>query len=201
MPGELEDARENRLFDGILYKQSRFLKQLRRRRVILTAEKLFSFSEDPEANEDDATESIDVRAIREIIEECYREDSTGKIRYPMTLVIRPDSRINGTLYEWFRARTILLEARTPRERTRWIRAIHGRSGAKITRGPGFKGEHIDQELHGSPFNESDECVICFHPISQSSTAFRLHCNHTFCTPCLYEWAEQQRMCPLCKRMF
>eukprot|EP00397_Hematodinium_sp_SG-2012_P019650 GEMP01020201.1.p1 GENE.GEMP01020201.1~~GEMP01020201.1.p1 ORF type:complete len:212 (+),score=14.12 GEMP01020201.1:40-636(+) len=198
MPGELEPARASRICDGILYKKSRFLGSIRRRRMILTPDHLFSFSEDPEAVEEDATEIFDLKSIREIVEEGYRVLEDGKVRYMMTLIIRPKSRAP----EFLRSRNVVLEARTPRDRSKWIRAIHSRATeAKIIQGPAFKGEHIDQNLHGSPFAESDDCVICFRPIAESAASFRLHCGHAFCVPCLDEWAEHQRMCPLCKRMF
>jgi len=200
MGGELESARRHRILDGILYKKSRYIKELRKRRVILTPDQILTFNEESD-DEEDATEIFDVTAVTEIVEEGYREDSDGKLRYAMKLTIRPKSRMPGRLYEWLRVRHVQLEARTPKDRMKWIQAIQSRSDAKIIYGPGIKGEHIDQDIHGSPFDESEECVICFLPIVESPAAYRLHCGHKFCAPCLSDWADQQRRCPLCKRLF
>jgi len=186
MPGHFNQ--DDILYDGILHKRSRYLNVARRRRMILTHECLYAFPVESDCNHEDATEIFDLKNIKEIIEMGYREEN-DIVRYPLTIRIR----------NLFHDRYLVLETTTPRERNRWITALS--TYGKVTRAPGFEGEYIDQVLHGCPFDTSEDCIICFHPLADSETVMRLHCKHAFCTPCLHEWAEQQRLCPLCKRLF
>uniref|UniRef100_A0A671X4I6 RING-type domain-containing protein n=1 Tax=Sparus aurata TaxID=8175 RepID=A0A671X4I6_SPAAU len=53
-------------------------------------------------------------------------------------------------------------------------------------------------------NEALECVICCHDYSRSDRIPRvLHCNHTFCAPCLERMCKVEGVicsvsCPLCR---
>ncbi|XP_049894524.1 RING finger protein 208-like [Epinephelus moara] len=53
-------------------------------------------------------------------------------------------------------------------------------------------------------NEELECVVCCHEFSRGHWVPRvLHCNHTFCAPCLEKMSKQEGVirsvsCPLCR---
>jgi hypothetical protein len=46
--------------------------------------------------------------------------------------------------------------------------------------------------------DSEECVICMG--HEGEYARRLHCGHTFCEVCLFEWFDKGAFrCPLCNQ--
>lgn len=53
-------------------------------------------------------------------------------------------------------------------------------------------------------NEELECIVCCHEYSRSERIPRvLHCNHTFCAPCLEKLSKLNGVlrtvsCPLCR---
>ena len=46
------------------------------------------------------------------------------------------------------------------------------------------------------FTESAECTVCLQP--HAAHAAQVRCGHTFCRPCIAEWLERARTCPLCR---
>ncbi|XP_029286751.1 E3 ubiquitin-protein ligase RNF186-like [Cottoperca gobio] len=68
-------------------------------------------------------------------------------------------------------------------------------------------EEIHSGVHLSAtmfLNEDLECVVCFGEYSRSGRVPRvLHCNHTFCAPCLEKLSKLEGVvrtvsCPLCR---
>ncbi|GIY23867.1 hypothetical protein CEXT_795371 [Caerostris extrusa] len=45
----------------------------------------------------------------------------------------------------------------------------------------------------------ENCVICLGPIEDGSVTNS--CSHSFCFPCILQWAKEKQECPLCKNEF
>ncbi len=47
------------------------------------------------------------------------------------------------------------------------------------------------------FTESADCAICLQ--AHETHAVQLRCGHSFCRPCIAEWLERARTCPVCRK--
>jgi hypothetical protein len=47
------------------------------------------------------------------------------------------------------------------------------------------------------FTESADCAICLQ--AHETHAAQLRCGHSFCRPCIAEWLERARTCPVCRK--
>lgn len=70
----------------------------------------------------------------------------------------------------------------------------------------FANDGAFSENRGSaaePGSDGDAplCTICLCDIPQERLAVLTTCHHAYCEPCISEWANRSRSCPLCKRTF
>ena len=47
--------------------------------------------------------------------------------------------------------------------------------------------------------DDNRCAVCLELVKEKTTP--LECNHDFCFPCIWAWADKMRVCPMCKTEF
>jgi hypothetical protein len=55
--------------------------------------------------------------------------------------------------------------------------------------------HYSTAAEYNPETSSYDCPICYDSPKKAVT---LECNHIFCEPCICEWLEKEKSCPVCR---
>ena len=63
-------------------------------------------------------------------------------------------------------------------------------------------EDLERRLPKTICSDSEEydsmCVVCIENIAENDYICKLPCGHYFHPDCIYQWLNEQNICPLCK---